>query len=1653
MKTSTIRKIIAAMMVMSLLTVALIIPSSADALPTEIKHTLDASTDLAPFEQGAKADGDTETAGTDGFFTLHYSTKTKIDGSSKTFDDGYSATQRVNMGGKTEIADSIKNAIEFTTAGAATVKVWWVAGGDGRELDLFASDNTVLHTTAEGALKNGLYISTIEITEAGKYYLGSSAGSNYYFKVESVQPVTAPAETVYALDATADLTAFAQGAKSDGDTEAAGTDGYFTLHYSAKTKIDSSSKTFDDGYAGSQRVNMGGSSSFTGTVKNAIEFTTEGAATVKIWWVAGGDGREIDLAGSDGTVLHTTAEGALKNGLYISTIEITEAGKYYIGSTVGSNYYFKVEVTETAAPEPVITSYALDATTDVTAFAQGAKSDGDTEAAGTDGFFTLYYSAKTKVDSSSKTFDDGYAGSQRVNMGGSSSFTGTVKNAIEFTTEGAATVKIWWVAGGDGREIDLAGSDGTVLQTTAEGAIKNALYISTFELADAGKYYIGSTVGSNYYFKVEVTVTTGGAPVKPPRAAWESVAAPAITGIVAEGGDLKVSATGLVGYDGGDELKVTMYDALGNEIASKRSIAEKDTHTVTFNPSASGTYTFKASLVRENETAKESESASGYFLYPLGAPNLVSATSKGAGKLEVIFTSVKEATSYEVVINGAAYEITTETTVILEGLTVGERVTVTVNAIRADESKASANSIEATITETAQQTWGFAAYGPSTNVANNGYVGSVNEDGSVTVYSEGGKGKIQPASVDGIAYYYTAVPTEYNFTLRATVTVDSWTFSNGQEGFGLMASDRIGASGNASDFWNNSYLVGSTKFEYRYESLEEGGGKVYDISDPAATSFPKYSMKQGIGVIERTGVTKDNLALFEKNDTATIQNQFLSVSKTFETTCGYYGYEAGTYNVIGGATNTPQGTLEDRFLMTTFVLEIQKNNTGYFATYYDTEGNIIAQEKFYDPAALSKLDSENVYVGFFASRNARATFSNIHFDTILASEDAPAEERPINYVQPTVSLSSPTVTTELGYTVSVDTNVNGTLKITLNGDVLVEGVAITGLVRYNLPITLPKYGDNDIIVTFTPDPEQDLGEYTELATTDNQSISAVITANKGYYHNKVIYVSPTGDYKGNGSLEYPLDIYTAVNNVIEGQTIVLLEGTYLLTAPLKIQRGMDGTADAPIKMIADPDAQTRPVLDFQGLTAGIVHGGDYWYFYGFDVTRSADMQKGFQVSGNYNVLDNIHTYYNGNTGIQISRLSGSDLFPDWPAYNLILNCTSWCNYDAGFEDADGFAAKLTVGEGNVFDGCVAYNNADDGWDLFAKVETGPIGSVTIKNCVAYANGFVPGIDGKTGNGNGFKLGGSSITGKHQLINSYAFYNLAKGIDSNSCPDVIVKDCISYNNGSYNVAFYTNAGANTDFKASGIISYKDADLINHILGLDPTKLNDYVAKGEQLKGKGTQVEADYINASTYYWYGTECKNAAGETLTAEIFKSLVFTGITRNADGTINMNGFLELVETAPDAGANPGGTASGDNSTLPEGDGHVFSDEWYTLDSEYHWHECECGFTTDRGAHEFEYVIDVMPTPTTTGWKHKECTVCGKQGARIEVYYDEFVTDDPDVDDPDVDDPDIDDPDVDDPDVDDPDGESESFFDRIMNIFKDLFRSLIDMLRGLIKKE
>ena len=56
---------------------------------------------------------------------------------------------------------------------------------------------------------------------------------------------------------------------------------------------------------------------------------------------------------------------------------------------------------------------------------------------------------------------------------------------------------------------------------------------------------------------------------------------------------------------------------------------------------------------------------------------------------------------------------------------------------------------------------------------------------------------------------------------------------------------------------------------------------------------------------------------------------------------------------------------------------------------------------------------------------------------------------------------------------------------------------------------------------------------------------------------------------------------------------------------------------------------------------------------------------------------------------------------------------------------------------------------------------------------------------------------------------------------------------------------------------------------------------------------------------------------------------------------------------------------------------HSYGSEWKN-DAENHWHECSCGDKKDTAAHTAgEWIIDTPATATTSGTKHKKCTVCG----------------------------------------------------------------------------
>lgn len=387
-----------------------------------------------------------------------------------------------------------------------------------------------------------------------------------------------------------------------------------------------------------------------------------------------------------------------------------------------------------------------------------------------------------------------------------------------------------------------------------------------------------------------------------------------------------------------------------------------------------------------------------------------------------------------------------------------------------------------------------------------------------------------------------------------------------------------------------------------------------------------------------------------------------------------------------------------------------------------------------------------------------------------------------------------------------------------------------------------------------------------------------------------IYVSTSGSGSSTGtSISSPTTLANALTSVPAGGTIYLLSGTYTFSSQITVERGNNGTAGS-LKTIQPYSGSV--VLDFSSETygnpskvsnqRGLQVNGNYWYVKGIEVKGAAD--NGIYVGGSNDTFDQCVTDYNRDAGFQLGRYAPTAAKADWPANNLILDCTSHDNADPdNGEDADGFACKLTTGNGNVFNGCISCYNIDDGWDLYTKSATGAIGPVTIENCVAYNNGATSnGTSTSNSDGNGFKLGGDKIAVNHIVKNCVSFNNKQHGFTYNSNPGSIsLTNCTGYNNG-------TKSGSNFAF-----------DKGTHVF----TNCLSYLASSSD-KISGTDVAS-----SNVWWQNKKSVNAKGLVCSSADFVSLTPT-VTRNSDGSVNLGNFLKLATGSDLVGA---GTPSGTN--------------------------------------------------------------------------------------------------------------------------------------------
>ncbi|MCB0751101.1 MAG: DUF4990 domain-containing protein, partial [Ignavibacteriae bacterium] len=284
-----------------------------------------------------------------------------------------------------------------------------------------------------------------------------------------------------------------------------------------------------------------------------------------------------------------------------------------------------------------------------------------------------------------------------------------------------------------------------------------------------------------------------------------------------------------------------------------------------------------------------------------------------------------------------------------------------------------------------------------------------------------------------------------------------------------------------------------------------------------------------------------------------------------------------------------------------------------------------------------------------------------------------------------------------------------------------------------------------------------------------------------------IYVAPDGNDLNPGTFEQPLEsIQKAQSLVNAGDTVYIRGGNYKIRQEQisKVESSLfacisyldkSGTEGNTIKYWAYPGE--TPIFDFSDIkpanqrVVGIWMKGSFIHLKGLELT-------GIQVTitshtesyciysrGNNNIFEQISMHDNVGTGLR--HYKGGN--------NLFLNCDSYRNHDNVSEDKlgsnnDGFGCHPDPGStGNIFRGCRAWFNSDDGFDIIRADE-----AVVFENCWAFFNGYTTSFS-NLGDGNGFKAGGyaydtadkiPSPVPRNTLKFCVAVKNKANGFDSN-----------------------------------------------------------------------------------------------------------------------------------------------------------------------------------------------------------------------------------------------------------------------------------------------
>ncbi|MEK7953233.1 right-handed parallel beta-helix repeat-containing protein [Luteolibacter soli] len=388
-------------------------------------------------------------------------------------------------------------------------------------------------------------------------------------------------------------------------------------------------------------------------------------------------------------------------------------------------------------------------------------------------------------------------------------------------------------------------------------------------------------------------------------------------------------------------------------------------------------------------------------------------------------------------------------------------------------------------------------------------------------------------------------------------------------------------------------------------------------------------------------------------------------------------------------------------------------------------------------------------------------------------------------------------------------------------------------------------------------------------------------------HAATWYVAPDGDDKARGDKPHPFaTVQKGQAAAAPGDTVILRGGTYAMKDSMIAHReriwayvtflDKSGKPGKPITYRAETGE--KPVFDLSAIKPpGIrVHA--------FEVEGSYLVLDGIAVTG-VQVTATQHTqsicFSNTGSNNRYERLQmhdgmGIGFYLSGGSNNLVVDCDAWNNYDPVSEggrggNVDGFGCHPKRGDtGNVFRGCRAWLNSDDGFDCISAWE-----SIRFENCWSLQNGKSP--EGKSlGDGNGFKIGGFGLEAvrglpreipRHTVIRCVAASNKSSGFYANHHP--------GGSDWTHNSAFGNRANFN-------------------FLGRDFTEDRDIPGKDHNIRNNlsfGSRNELSQINREACQLAG----NIFGEGLTEKDFVSLDVKLLTapRQPDGSLPETDFMK----------------------------------------------------------------------------------------------------------------------------------------------------------------